>query len=141
MDWSEANTNYLATGSNDCLVKLLDLRKVFASIHADQKKEHPVVATLHEHTSKVQTVKFSPFNWKYLASTGEAIYFWNLEEALPPQNSVLDLHQADPFLWLENSKEYPETTRSIQCNSLNPNLVSTQEREGVLVLKHIGHIG
>lgn len=71
VDWSPLNTNLIATGSEDTLVKVLDLRKA-------NGKENPIIRSLQKHSSKVQGVKFCPFNSRYLASSGDSLIFWDI---------------------------------------------------------------
>lgn len=53
VDWSSQNDNLLATGSNDTLVKILDIRKAYNLIGSSAPKvsDHnsPIVQTLHKH--------------------------------------------------------------------------------------------
>jgi len=83
VDWSVLNDNFLATGANDCLVKLLDIRKIVDQLSSSPSNTSPIVATLQGHPTKVQTVRFSTFDSRFLASTGEQIVFWNLESLSP----------------------------------------------------------
>ena len=46
VDWNPLDDNLIATGSEDTLVKILDVRKA-------NGKENPIVKTLHKHQSKV----------------------------------------------------------------------------------------
>jgi len=73
VDWSPLNNNLIATGSEDKLVKIIDTRKV-------NGKENPIVKTLHKHQSKVQGVKFCPFDSRYLASSGDSLIFWDIKD-------------------------------------------------------------
>ena len=81
VDWSPCNDNLIATGSNDTTVKIIDLRK-FKSNHlvcdSQDMEQSPVVNVLRKHQSKVQTVRFCPFNERYLASSGDSLVFWDL---------------------------------------------------------------
>jgi WD40 repeat protein len=46
VDWSPLNANLIATGSEDTLVKIIDVRKA-------DGQQNPIVKTLHKHNSKV----------------------------------------------------------------------------------------
>ena len=46
VDWSPLNVNLIATGSEDTLVKVLDVRRANGI-------DNPIVKTLHKHSSKV----------------------------------------------------------------------------------------
>ena len=82
VDWSPANDNLLATGSNDTLVKILDIRKAYNLVGSSMPKvneqQNPIIHTLHKHQSKVHVVKFASFNRNYLASCGDSLLFWDL---------------------------------------------------------------
>lgn len=82
VDWSSQNDNQLATGSNDTLVKILDIRKAYNLIGQSPPKvseqQTPIVQTLHKHRSKVHVVKFANFSRNYLASCGDSLLFWDL---------------------------------------------------------------
>ena len=84
VDWSSCNESLIATGSNDTLVKIVDLRK-FQTNHLTNaaglraSSDSPIVNILKKHNSKVQTVKFCPFSSRYLASSGDSIVLWDLE--------------------------------------------------------------
>ena len=87
VDWSYLNPNLLATGSEDTLVKILDVRKAY-----DTKQfGNPIIETLCKHSSKVQGVKFSPFDSRYLASSGDSLVIWDIKnlgsEELPISKS------------------------------------------------------
>jgi WD40 repeat protein len=73
VDWNPLNDNLIATGSEDTLVKLIDIRRV-------NGKDNPIVKTLHKHSSKVQGVKFCPFNSRFLASSGDSLIFWDIKD-------------------------------------------------------------
>jgi WD40 repeat protein len=77
IDWCSKNDNLIATGSNDTLVKILDVRKAY-SLLDDLQSINPIINTLHKHQSKVHVVKFAPFSSKYLASSGDSLIFWDL---------------------------------------------------------------
>jgi peroxin-7 len=66
VDWNPFDQNILATGSNDKLIKLVDIRRI-----SSEKMSNPVCEVLRKHHSKVQTVRFSPFNSKRLVSAGD----------------------------------------------------------------------
>ena len=82
VDWSSQNDNLLATGSNDTLVKILDIRKAYNLIGSASPKvnssQSPIIQTLHKHQSKVHVVKFANFSRHYLASCGDSLLFWDL---------------------------------------------------------------
>jgi len=82
VDWSTQNDNLLATGSNDTLVKILDIRKAYNLIGTSPPKvsesQSPIIQTLHKHRSKVHVVKFAPFSRNHLASCGDSLLFWDL---------------------------------------------------------------
>lgn len=88
MDWSILNPNLVATGSEDTLVKIIDTRMAY-----DTKEfGNPIIKTLCKHKSKVQGVKFSPFDSRYLASSGDSLVIWDINnigtEVLPVSKSV-----------------------------------------------------
>lgn len=56
VDWSKMNSNLIATGSNDTLVKIIDSRKAY------QESSKSVIKILVKHKAKVQSVKFSTFS-------------------------------------------------------------------------------
>lgn len=87
MDWSSFDDNLIATGSNDTLVKLIDVRKAYNLIDYispinNNNKEfiNPIIKTFHKHQTKVHVVKFSTFSQRYLASSGDSLIFWDLRE-------------------------------------------------------------
>jgi histone-binding protein RBBP4 len=75
VDWSTLNPNLVATGSEDTIVKVLDVRRAYNN----DSNQNPIVKSFHKHKSKVQGVKFSPFNSRYLASSGDSLIFWDLQ--------------------------------------------------------------
>ena len=75
VDWSPQNEHLLATGSNDTTVKIIDLRK----LPSDPMASTPILNTLRGHRAKVQTVKFSPFSSRYVASSGDSLILWDIE--------------------------------------------------------------
>lgn len=111
VDWSGLNQNLIATGSNDTLVKIIDTRKAY------QFAPNSVVKVLEKHQAKVQTVKFSPFDSRYLASTGDSIIIWDLG------------------LDFENQANFKEEQKRSDSYS------SSGSSEENIILNHIGHIG
>ena len=75
VDWSNLNPNLLATGSEDTLVKILDARMAYDTKHFG----NPIIKTLYKHKKKVQGVKFSPFDSRYLASSGDSLVIWDIK--------------------------------------------------------------
>ena len=111
VDWSALNTNLIATGSNDTLVKIIDTRKAY------KESKHSVCKVLRQHKAKVQTVKFSPFDSRYLASSGDCIIFWDLGEGFgQEQMQEEELKQPDTTFEEDNSEDH-------------------------IILNHIGHVG
>jgi WD40 repeat protein len=87
VDWSAQDENYVATGSNDTLVKLIDTRRLSSQFDAAASQanksgsgQSPIVGTLHKHKSKVQTVKFCNSSSQYLASSGDSLIFWDIKD-------------------------------------------------------------
>jgi histone-binding protein RBBP4 len=112
VDWSYQNENLIATGSNDATVKILDIRKLPSEQTSDATAaQSAVTCTLRGHKAKVQSVKFSPFSSRYLASSGDSLILWDIEAGnLKPENDHEEIKQG-------------------------------QSPEDHVILDHIGHIG
>lgn len=116
VDWSPLNNNLIATGSEDTLVKVLDLRRA-------NGKDNPIVKTLHKHNSKVQGVKFCPFNSRYLASSGDSLIFWDIKD-------------------LTNHSHHEVTSKlDFDCGHFENHETKDCTCDQSIILNHIGHIG
>lgn len=82
VDWSKTDTNMIATGSNDKLVSILDIRKLSSDfVSADMTKLCPaVVRQLDGHTTSINVVRWSTMNTDFLASCSETLNFWDLRQ-------------------------------------------------------------
>lgn len=93
VDWSCQDENLIATGSNDTTVKILDIRYLPSgqSDHASAAKS-AVICTLRGHKAKVQSVKFSPFSSRYLASSGDSLILWDVKAGnLKPEDDAEEI--------------------------------------------------
>jgi WD40 repeat protein len=85
VDWSKVNTNLIATGSNDKKVCVIDIRKLsndsldISSLSAADFGRSPIVKTFEGHTEHVLSVRFCPFNARFLLSSAESVKIWDLE--------------------------------------------------------------
>lgn len=86
VDWCKADSHYVATGSNDQLVSILDTRKLTSECDLPKKGElcPAVVQQLRGHTSSINVVRFAPHSKDILASSGDALIIWDLSK---PQTS------------------------------------------------------
>lgn len=84
VDWSKVNTNYVATGSNDNKVCVIDIRKLscnsldIQSLGPQDQHRSPVVKVFEGHTEPILSVRFCPFNERFLLSSAESIKIWDL---------------------------------------------------------------
>ena len=121
VDWSSFNEYLLATGSTDKLVKLLDLRRAYQA-------QVPVIGCLHKHQSDVRQVKFSNFDSRYLASSGDSLVFWDISSYSQRCEVVTEL-------------KAPSEPIVIDCKSLECHAVEQCDCSEKVLLNHIGHIG
>ena len=82
VDWCKLDQNYIATGSNDKIVNILDIRKLSidgSSGLSDKNQICPaVVRQLVGHISSINVVRFSPFSKDHVASSDDNLIFWDL---------------------------------------------------------------
>ncbi len=80
MDWCRLDSNYVATGSNDKRVCVIDIRKL--SSDAEQSLDindfKAAVNYLEGHSSSINVVRFSPFSKNHLASSSDSLIIWDL---------------------------------------------------------------
>ena len=70
-----------------------------------------MICTLRGHKAKVQSVKFSPFSSRYVASSGDSLILWDIQAGnLKPENDQEEIKQG-------------------------------QSPDDHVILDHIGHIG
>lgn len=150
VDWCALNDNYVSTGSNDTLVKLIDTRK--ATSHSDanaaqggkmDQSQGPIVATLHKHKSKVHTVKFSNFSSQYLASSGDSLVFWDLRDIQQESESALQETLSAEAISTPLEQRPLEKPLILDCDHYESHLPGDKECncEEKTLLSHIGHIG
>ena len=85
VDWSRINPNLIATGSNNKKVCVSDIRKLtgysmdIASLTTpEQASLSPVVHTFEGHTEPILSVRFCPFNGRFLLSSAESVKIWDM---------------------------------------------------------------
>ena len=83
--WSALNPHYIATGSNDKNVCLIDTRKFSNSdqrmdVKAMTPDTTPIVKVFQGHSESVTGLQFCPFDKRYLISSAESVKIWNIEE-------------------------------------------------------------
>ena len=85
VDWSKVNTNLVATGSNDNRVQVLDVRKLsdsnldLNSLASSDQSRNPIVNTFQGHTEPILSVRFCPFDSRFLLSSAESVKIWDLQ--------------------------------------------------------------
>lgn len=94
VDWSKHDTHYVATGSNDQTVSILDLRRLTAEAPTDKAQLCPAVVRQLKgaHSSSINVVRFSAHSKDYLASSGDALVIWDLKEPQGSDAEVLFKH-------------------------------------------------
>ena len=110
--WSALNTNYVATGSNDKKVCLIDVRKFSSSSEKMDIKtlapdQSPIVKVLTGHTESITGLQFCPFDQRYLISSAESVKIWNLEEQEKDEQLFFDhighINRIADVQWSEDS--------------------------------------
>jgi len=85
VDWSRINLNLIATGSNNKKVCVIDIRKL--STHSldvasltlpEQNSLSPVINTFEGHTEPILSVRFCPFDGRFLLSSAESVKIWDM---------------------------------------------------------------
>lgn len=95
VDWSKTNTNLIATGSNDNKVCVIDIRKLSSnnldiSTLSPTDAANPIVKTFKGHTEPILSVRFCPFDPRFLLSSAESIKIWDLEAEDPEEQLFFD---------------------------------------------------
>ena len=113
VDWSKVNTNLIATGSNDNKVCVIDIRKLsndsldISSLSAADFGRSPIVKTFIGHTEPILSVRFCPFNERFLLSSAESVKIWDLEAEDPEEKLFFDhighINKITDVQWSEDS--------------------------------------
>lgn len=106
VDWSEKNPNLVVTGSNDNRVCLLDIRKLSDSSSASGGQS-AVINVFKGHTEPIQSVQFSPFSSRFLASSAESLKIWDLQATSTDDQLYFDhighINKITNFSWNKES--------------------------------------
>lgn len=93
VDWCKVDSNYVATGSNDLKVSIIDIRKLTSEVVPDKTKLCPaVVRQLIGHTASINVVRFSPHSKDLLASSGDSMIIWDLKQPDDSEDKILFKH-------------------------------------------------
>lgn len=97
VDWSKVNPNLIATGSNDNKVCVIDIRKlsnenldIQSLTPAEKSHLNPIVKTFEGHTEPILSVRFCPFDARFLLSSAESVKIWDLQAANAEEQLFFD---------------------------------------------------
>ncbi len=82
VDWCKHDANYVASGSNDKTVSILDIRRLSSDTLSDKTQLCPAVVRrlAGGHCSSINVVRFSAHSKDYIASSGDALVIWDLNQ-------------------------------------------------------------
>ena len=86
----------VSTGSNDNKVQVLDVRKLsdssldLSSLSLTDQGRNPIVKTFYGHTEPILSVRFCPFDSRFLLSSAESVKIWDLQATDPEEQLFFD---------------------------------------------------
>ena len=120
VDWCKSNPNLIATGSNDNKVCVIDIRKLSndnmdlkggftATTPQEERQRSPIVKIFEGHTEPILSVRFCPFDERFLLSSAESVKIWDLQAVNEEEqlffdhighiNKITDVHWSEDSPW------------------------------------------